>query len=65
MIEDVEEKIQTALGMGHLTNLYIEELDSKSWIANEFLDVLACYDKPENGLDKLIFKQFKQNCEPI
>ena len=51
--------------MDHLINLYIEELDSKSLVANEFLDVLACYDKPENGLDKLIFKQFKQNCEPI
>ena len=42
--------------MDHLINLYIEELDSKSLVANEFLDVLACYDKPENGLNKLIFK---------
>ena len=55
IIDDMEDKIQTALGMGHLTSLEIKSLSSKSWVANEFLDVLTCYDLPENGLDKLIF----------
>ena len=55
IIGDVEDKIQTALGMGHLTSLDIYGLDCKSWVANEFLDVLTCYDLPESGLDKLNF----------
>ena len=58
MIDDVEEKIQTALGMGHLTSLKIEGLNAKSWVSNEFLDVLTCYDLPEQGLDKLILHSF-------
>ena len=58
IITDAEEKIQTALGMGHLTSLEISYLNSISWVANEFLDVLTCYDLPEHGLDKLIFSDF-------
>ena len=65
IIGDVEDKIQTALGMGHLTSLDIDRLDSKSWVANEFLDVLTCYDFPENGIDKLNFINFKPKCEPF
>ena len=42
IIDDVEDKIQNALGMGHLTCLFIFFLCCKSWVANEFLDVLAC-----------------------
>ena len=34
-------------------------------MANEFLDVLCCYDLPESGLDKLIFHNFDQKCEPF
>ena len=52
-IDDVEEKIQTALGMNHLFSLGIRSLNCKSWVANEFLDMLTCYDLAENGLDKL------------
>ena len=55
IIDDVEEKIQTALGMGHLNSLEIIEIDCKSWVANELLDLLCSYDLPEKGLDKLIF----------
>ena len=58
IIDEVEDKIQTALGMSHLTSLRIEELKAKSWVANEFLDLLPCYDLPEQGLDKLILKGF-------
>ena len=53
IIDEVEEKIQTALGMNHLTSLRIDVLEAKSWVANEFLDVLTCYDLPDHGLDKL------------
>ena len=47
IINDVEEKIQDALGTGHLHSLKINSLDSKSFIANELLDALTCYDLPE------------------
>ena len=47
IIDEVEDKIQTALGMDYLTSLRIVGLDAKSWVANEFLDVLTCYDLPE------------------
>ena len=34
-------------------------------VANEFLDVLCSYDLPEEGLTKLIFYNFKPQCEPF
>ena len=58
IIDEVEEKIQTALGMGHLTSLYISYLSAKSWVTNELLDLLTCYDLPEQGLDKLFLGNF-------
>ena len=64
-IDDVEDKIQTALGMNHLTAIEIGCLDCKSWVANEFLDVLCSYDMPEYGIDKLTLLLFKKTCEPI
>ena len=64
-IEDVEEKIQTTLGMGHLISLHIDYLNCKSWVANEFLDVLTCYDLPEHGLDKIILNNLQSECEPF
>ena len=45
--DEVEYKIETALGMGHLSILHIHALDCKSLVANEFLDVLCSYDLPE------------------
>ena len=51
--------------MSHLTNLRIENLECKSWVANEFLDVLTCYDLPEQGLDKLTLSSFRENCFPL
>ena len=65
IINEVEEKIQNALGMEHLHGLHIEDLDSKSWIANELLDALTCYDLPEKGLSKLILFNFSLKCEPF
>ena len=65
IIDEVEERIQSALGMNQLTCLEIGSLDCKSWIANEFLDVLTCYDMPEQGIDKLILNQFKPQCAPF
>ena len=51
--------------MGHLESLEINSLDSKSWIANELLDALTCYDLPEQGLNKLIFSDFRYQCSPF
>ena len=58
IIEDVEDKIQTALGMQHLTKLNISNLNCKSWVANEFLDMLCSYDIPEQGLEKIAITNF-------
>ena len=60
IIDDVDDKIQAALGMENLTNLNIEYLNCKSWVANEFLDMLCSYDIPEQGLEKLTFKDFTE-----
>ena len=38
---------------------------SKSWVANEFLDALTCYDLAEYGLDKMSFSYFDKSCEPF
>ena len=54
IIEDIESKIQSALGMEQLTSLNIESLKSKSWVANKFLDDLCNYDLPDQGLDRII-----------
>ena len=52
--------------MDHLSSLEVRELDCKSLVANEFLDVLCCYDLPEEGLTKLIFYYFyPPQCEPF
>ena len=55
IVDELEDKVQTALGMGHLSSLEVSGLDCKSYVANEFLDFLCCYDLPEEGLSKLIF----------
>ena len=65
IIADVEEKIQTALGMDHLSSLYIFNLKCNSLVANELLDVLTCYDLPEHGLEKLSLNRFLKSCEPL
>ena len=65
LIDDVEDKIQTALGISQLNSLRVERLICKSVVANEFLDLLCSYDMPEYGLDKLSFKGFSRQCEPF
>ena len=65
IIDEVEERIQEALGMDHLHCLAINHLRCKSWVANELLDVLPCYDLEEHGLDKLILYRPHRLCEPF
>ena len=65
IIDDVEDKIQTALGMDQLSCLNISDLQSKSWVANEFIDVLTCYDLADNGLEMLVLKNIYPECEPF
>ena len=48
-----------------MNSLEVRKLNSKSWVSNEFLDVLTCYDLAENGLDKLIFYYFYEQCSPF
>ena len=65
IIDDIDEKIQNALGTENLRSIYIHYLECKPWVANEFLDLLTCQDLPEHGLEKLICKEFLPECEPF
>ena len=41
IIDDVSDKVDSALGVNHLTSLNIYLLICKSWVANEFLDLMC------------------------
>ena len=63
--DNVDDKIQAALGTNDLKSICIDTLDCKSWIANEFLDILCSYVQTETSLEKIIFKTFMYQCEPF
>ena len=65
IIDNVEEKIQTAQANTPIHSLCIGVLEAKSWVANQFIDLLLCQDISENGLEKLTLNNFHQNCEPF
>ena len=65
IISEVDEKIQTTLGIDPLNSLEIDGLNGKSWVANEFLDALTCCDTPDQGLDKLTMHSFRPSLEPF
>ena len=46
IVDDVSDKVECALGMGHLTSIDIKNLNCKSLVANEFLDLMCSYDIP-------------------
>ena len=58
IVEEFEEKISTALGTDQLTSIYIDILDCKAVVANEFFDLLTFF-VTEHGLDKLDLQRFK------
>ena len=53
IIEDVYDKVEIAIGMEQLTSLYINYLNCKSQVVNEFLDLMCSYEIQEQGLSKL------------
>ena len=63
--EEVDDKVESALGPGHLFSLSISDLKCESWVANEFLDLMCGYDLQEQGLEKLILRGFELKCEPF
>ena len=63
IFNDIEDKIQTALGVDELKSVIISKLNCVSWVANEFLEVLCCNDLPEQGLEKLILNEFSRECD--
>ena len=65
LIDDIDERIQTSLGIDHLSSLKIEKLNCKSIVANEFLDLLSRYDLDDQSLNKLILLEFSKLCEPF
>ena len=58
IIDDVDEKVENALGPGQLSSLEISWFRCESWVANEFLDLMCGYDLPEQGLEKLVLHYF-------
>ena len=62
IVEDVEEKISTALGANQLTCVRIHELVGKAVVPNEFLDLLTFY-VADNGLEKLEMRRFRIESE--
>ena len=65
IINDVDDKVEIALGPGQLSSLIISRLKCESWVANEFLDLMCGYDLPEQGLEKLILRNLSSFCEPF
>ena len=65
IIDDINDKIESAIGMDPLTTLEVGGLYCNSTVANELLDLLCGYDLPEQGLEKLIFHDFDPVCEPF
>ena len=65
IIDDVDEKVENALGPGQLSSLKISILSCESWVANEFLDLMCGYDLPEQGLEKLNLSYFDEKCLPF
>ena len=65
ILDDVSDKVESALGMSCLTSLHIRILNCKPWVANEFLDLLCSYDLPEQGLEKLTLHNFERQCGPF
>ena len=61
IIDDLEDKTQITLGMGHLTSLYIDELDYKLWIFKEIFDKLLGKCLVDGGLKKLITSGYRQH----
>ena len=57
IVDEVEEKISTALAMDQLSSIYIDALMCKAVVANEFLDHLTCHIA-EHGLEKLDLRKF-------
>ena len=47
IINDVDDKVEIALGPGQLSSLHISILMCESWVANEFLDLMCGYDLSE------------------
>ena len=65
IIDEMEDRIQTTLGMDQLNSIEITGIKCKSWVANELLDLLTCFDIPDHGLDKLKLRAFDPQCGPF
>ena len=64
IIEDVEDKIQTALGNSPIHSIDILKMQAKTWVSNQFFDLLLCQDIDSNGFQKLsINNLYQSDCE--
>ena len=65
IVDDIEDKIQSAMGIDQLYSLRIMKMYCDSNVSNEFFNFFICHDLPDNGLEKLILDDFKSPCFPL
>ena len=60
VLDEVEEKINKVYKGKQLDSLKIVNLDCKTWVANEVLDLMASQDLADNSLKNLTLETIKQ-----
>ena len=60
VVDEVEEKINKVYKGKQLESLKIVNLDCKTWVANEVLDLMASQDLADNSLKNLTLETIKQ-----
>ena len=63
---DISEKVEVKLGDQNMTTFAIKNLDCKSFVTNELLDVIASQMiSEEDGLAEIVLSNFKEICGPF
>ena len=65
ILDKVEEKINSAYRGVPLESLEIQDLDCKTSVANEFLDLMVSQDLKDDSFKKLILNGMTEQCFPL
>ena len=62
----ISEKVEVQLGDRNMTSFGVKNLECKSFVTNEVLDVIASQMiSEEDGLSKIVLSNFKETCGPF
>ena len=62
----ISEQVEVKLGNSSLTSFAVKNLDCKSFVTNELLDIIASQTISEtDGLSEIVLKHFKDSCGPF